>query len=53
MAQLQELVDRLQTELAQCKDFLKTEREKIKQLEESKISEDILSEGLTKELEKV
>ncbi len=53
MAQLQERVDQLQTELAQCREALKTKSTKVNQLEGKKISEDILTEGVTRELEKV
>ncbi len=53
LARLQERVDKLQTELAQCREALKDESTRVKQLAGKKVSEDILTEGVTRELEKV
>ncbi len=53
LARLQERVDKLQTELAQCREALNDESTRVKQLAGKKISEDILTEGVTRELEKV
>ncbi|XP_064403759.1 coiled-coil domain-containing protein 170-like isoform X3 [Halichondria panicea] len=52
LARLQERVDKLQTELAQCREALKDESTRVKQLAGKKVSEDILTEGVTRELEK-
>ncbi len=46
-------MEQLKTELAQCRGALKKETAMFKQLEGKKISEDILTEGLTRELDKV
>ena len=53
LSRLQDSVERLQTELLQYKERLKKESAKVKQLEGDKMSESILTEGVTRELEKV
>ena len=53
LSRLQSLVERLQAEQLQYKERIKKESAKVKQLEGDKMSESILTEGVTRELEKV